>query len=294
MQNQSVNQSNNHQTKRNSYANYGKQLQNSVSGQQPHQQQQIWPSSLPTGWRREECMRPNGLGTGKSDVYYISPQNQVVRNKQEMQTLLGDKYDIGLFDWRMGKFVMSNNNSNNNTNKSKRLEEPTADTSSASSPSAKDNQCSLPMRRCPFPITNDVKPVILFWEKRLADHVAIDPDTGESFKPLFLPKGIQSAGVPGYQPVQLVHSLIHALSSSSSKISPIIGQEQQPSAIEKNPCVVINHLQPMIKTFIVTDDDIRRQEARVKELRKKLEIARKKLHPVSGLFLCSMKKSVKV
>ncbi|CAH8533300.1 unnamed protein product [Schistosoma margrebowiei] len=305
MQNQSVNQSNNHQTKRNSYANYGKQLQNSVSGQQPHQQQQIWPSSLPTGWRREECMRPNGLGTGKSDVYYISPQNQVVRNKQEMQTLLGDKYDIGLFDWRMGKFVMSNNNSNNNTNKSKRLEEPTADTSSASSPSAKvprvDNQCSLPMRRCPFPITNDVKPVIvrshpeckrtdvkntnqetphqLFWEKRLADHVAIDPDTGESFKPLFLPKGIQSAGVPGYQPVQLVHSLIHALSSSSSKISPIIGQEQQPSAIEKNPCVVINHLQPMIKTFIVTDDDIRRQEARVKELRKKLEIARKKLHP---------------
>ncbi|CAH8541737.1 unnamed protein product [Schistosoma haematobium] len=279
-------------------------LQNSVSGQQPHQQQQIWPSSLPTGWRREECMRPNGLGTGKSDVYYISPQNQVVRNKQEMQTILGDKYDIGLFDWRMGKFVMSNNNSNNNTNKSKRLEEPTADTS-ASSPSAKvprvDNQCSLPMRRCPFPITNDVKPVIvrshpeckrtdvkntnqetphqLFWEKRLADHVAIDPDTGESFKPFFLPKGIQSAGVPGYQPVQLVHSLIHALSSSSSKISPIIGQEQQPSAIEKNPCVVINHLQPMIKTFIVTDDDIRRQEARVKELRKKLEIARKKLHP---------------
>lgn len=71
MQNQSVNQSNNHQTKRSSYANYGKQLQNSVSGQQPHQQQQIWPSSLPTGWRREECMRPNGLGTGKSDVYYI-------------------------------------------------------------------------------------------------------------------------------------------------------------------------------------------------------------------------------
>lgn len=55
------------------------------------------------------------------------------------------------------------------------------------------------------------------------------------------------AGVPGYQPVQLVHSLIHALSSSSSKISPIIGQEQQPSAIEKNPCVVINHLQPVIK-----------------------------------------------
>lgn len=53
-----------------------------------------------------------------------------------MQTILGDKYDIGLFDWRMGKFVISNNNSNNNTNKSKRLEEPTADTS-APSPSAK-------------------------------------------------------------------------------------------------------------------------------------------------------------
>nr|AAW26813.1 SJCHGC02819 protein [Schistosoma japonicum] len=125
--------------------------------------------------------------------------------------------------------------------------------------------------------------------------MAINPDTGEPFKPISLPKGMQcrriflihvillflAAGVPGYQPTQLIQSLIHALSSSSSNnnSSPIIGQEQQPSAIEKNPCVIINHLQPMIKTFIVTDDDIRRQEARVKELRKKLETARKKLHP---------------
>ncbi|CAH8494812.1 unnamed protein product [Schistosoma turkestanicum] len=304
IQNQSVNQVNNNQTKRSSYANYSKQLQNTTTSSQQSHQQQIWLSSLPAGWKREECMRPNGLGTGKSDVYYISPQNQVVRNKQEMQTILGDKYDIGLFDWRTGKFTMNNNTSNNNINKSKKVEEPATDMSSVSSPATKvprvDNQCSLPMRRCPFLISNDIKPVIvrshpeckrtdvkntnqetphqLFWEKRLADHMAIDPDTGESFKPISLPKGIQSAGVPGYQPTQLIQSLVYAL-SSSSKSSPIIGQEQQPSAIEKNPCVVINHLQPMIKTFIVTDDDIRRQEARVKELRKKLETARKKLHP---------------
>ncbi|KAK4472088.1 hypothetical protein MN116_005459 [Schistosoma mekongi] len=312
MQNQPIpaNQLNNNQTKRSSYANYNK-LQTSTSSS-PQQQQQTWPSSLPPGWKREECMRPNGLGTGKSDVYYISPQNQIVRNKQEMQTILGDKYDIASFDWRMGKFNMNNNN------KSKRLEEVTADTSAAAKVPRLDNQYNLPVRRCLFSsVTNEIKPVIvrshpeckrtdvkntnheiphqLFWEKRLADHVAINPDTGEPFKPISLPKGMQcrrifstpfillflAAGVPGYQPTQLIQSLIHALSSSSngSNSSPIIGQEQQPSAIEKNPCVIINHLQPMIKTFIVTDDDIRRQEARVKELRKKLETARKKLHP---------------
>ncbi|CAH8539843.1 unnamed protein product [Heterobilharzia americana] len=230
-------------------------------------------------------MRPNGLGTGKSDVYYISPQNQVVRNKQEMQAILGDKYDIALFDWRMGKFSPNL--------RSKRCEEQTTDASSAKVPRM-DNQSSLPLRRCPFPAANEIKPVIvrshpeckrtdvksgnletphqLFWEKRLANNVAVNPDTGEPFKSISLPKGMQSAGVPGYQSAQLIQSLIHALSSKSS---PIIGQEQQPAAIEKNPCVTINHLQPMIKTFIVTDDDIRRQEARVKELRKNWRLQEK-------------------
>lgn len=35
------------------------------------QNSQTWPTSLPQGWKREECTRPLGLGTGKSDVIYI-------------------------------------------------------------------------------------------------------------------------------------------------------------------------------------------------------------------------------
>ncbi|CAH8517191.1 unnamed protein product [Heterobilharzia americana] len=237
MQNQSMPTSQlSSQSKRSSYVNYNKVQTPTTSGQQ---QQQVWPSSLPTGWKREECMRPNGLGTGKSDVYYISPQNQVVRNKQEMQAILGDKYDIALFDWRMGKFS-PNLRSKGVKNKRQMLHQPK-------------------FHRTDVKSGNLETPHQLFWEKRLANNVAVNPDTGEPFKSISLPKGMQSAGVPGYQSAQLIQSLIHALS--------------------KKPCVTINHLQPMIKTFIVTDDDIRRQEARVKELRKKLETARKKLHP---------------
>ncbi|CAH8846249.1 unnamed protein product [Trichobilharzia szidati] len=307
MQNQTLttNQLNN-QIKRGSYSAYKvqtippgqsqQQQQHHQPQQQQQQQQQVWPSSLPPGWKREECMRPNGLGTGKSDVYYISPQNQIVRNKQEMQAILGDKYDMSLFDWRLGKFTLNH--------RSKKSEEQATDASLAKVPRL-DNQYSFPVRRCPYPITNEIKPVIirshpeckrtdvknaneetpqqLFWEKRLANHVAIDPETGEPFKPISLPRGMQTAGVPGYQTTQLVQSVIHAL---SSKNTPIIGQEQQPSTIEKNPCVTVNPLQPMIKTFIVSDDDIRRQEARVQELRRKLETARRKLNPLEMNHTC--------
>ena len=34
-------------------------------------QTQSWPMVLPPGWKREECLRTSGLGTGKPDVYYV-------------------------------------------------------------------------------------------------------------------------------------------------------------------------------------------------------------------------------
>nr|CAH8876436.1 unnamed protein product [Trichobilharzia regenti] len=277
--------------KRGSYSAYnkGQTLSPGQSQQQHHQsqqqqQQQVWPSSLPPGWRREERMRPKGLCTGKSYVYYISPQNQIVRSKREMQTILGDNYDVGLFDWRLGKFTLNR--------RSKQSGEQATDASSA-----KDNRSLLSMRRCPYPI-HEIQPVMvrshpvckridgedgnqeaprqLFWEKRLAGNVAVDAETGEPFKPISLPSGIQSAGVPGYQPSQLVQSLVHALTNENT---PVIGQEQDLSDIENDPCATINPSQPMIKTFIVTDDDIRQQEARVRELRRRLEILRRRFTP---------------
>ncbi|VEL37188.1 unnamed protein product [Protopolystoma xenopodis] len=247
------------------------------------------PPVLPQGWRKEEFMRPNGLSTGKTEIYYISPNGAKIRTKQGLQAALGDKYDISLFDWRTGRFITP-------SQKLKRNDLP--DCGPPSKCPKIDGFSNTLTRRSPYPIATQPNLIVsqpcskrsdiirgpqdlahqLFWEKRLSKHHAVDPETGEVFKPLNLPKGIQSAGVPGYDSDQLVQSIINAVTTRST---PVTGQEQQPSAIEKNPCVVINHLQPMIKTYIVTDDDIRRQEARVKELRRKLEMARKKLFPAS-------------
>ncbi|CAH8626143.1 unnamed protein product [Dicrocoelium dendriticum] len=210
-----------------------------------------------------------------------------IRTKHEMKAILGDGYDLSFFDWRSGKFVSPSAK----VRRSEDCTEPSAPKiPRADSPvlpfvrrtSPPNNLAPFVIRSHPDCKRSDAKniqqepPHQLFWEKRFTDVCAVDPDTGEAFKPLPLPRGIQTAGVPGYKPAQLVQSIIHAL---NTREIPIIGQEQPPSAVEKNPCVAVNPVQPMIKTCIVSDDDIRRQEARVKELRRKLELARKKLNP---------------
>ncbi|OON18612.1 Methyl-CpG binding domain protein, partial [Opisthorchis viverrini] len=244
---------------------------------------------LPSGWKREECTRPCGLSTGKTDVYYISPNGQKVRTKHEMKFLLDDAYDISTFDWRTGKFQMSaskvrrTDDSSSPTSAKGNIFPPNTDTLVCSSshgfclctpyisPRRVHSYCcpippGMQTYRCqePQPGTST------------SGTYAVDPETGEAFKQLSLPKDIQSAGVPGYEAPQLVQSLVNALATKSS---PITGQEQPVSAFEKNPCVAANNLQPMIKTYIVSDEDVRRQEARVRELRRKLELARKKLNP---------------
>lgn len=253
----------------------------SVSNGQP----QLITFGLPNGWKREECIRPNGLGTGKTEVFYISPTGQKIRTKQEMKSILGESFDMANFDWRSGKFVAAVNRprvSDEDASLPKVARTDNCATGFVRRSSPPDMFQPVIIRSHPECKRTDVRypqhdaPHQLFWEKRLANCFAVDPETGEAFKPMTLPQGLQSAGVPGYQSAQLVQSLVNAL---SSKTSPITGQEQQSSSIEKNPCVAVNPLQPMIKTYIVSDDDIRRQESRVRELRKRLENARKKLNP---------------
>ncbi|CAL8087179.1 unnamed protein product [Calicophoron daubneyi] len=284
MQNQTIlGHHNGGQIKRNTCLNYAKAQGVAISNSPSRP---ILPMNLPPGWRREECMRQSGLDPGKTEVFYISPQGQKVRTKQEMRALLGDAYDMSQFDWRLGKFLMP---------AQKRRVDECGDSPTSKMPRS-DNLLNPLIRRTNPP--DNITPVIirshpeckrtdvrnphqelphqLFWEKRLTGLTAIDAETGEASKPLSLPVGVQSAGVPGYQPAQLVQSLVSAI---ATKASPITGQEQHRAAIEKNPCVAVNPLQPMIKTYIVTDEDIQRQEMRVKELRRKLEMARKRLHP---------------
>ncbi|XP_029435816.1 methyl-CpG-binding domain protein 2 isoform X2 [Rhinatrema bivittatum] len=106
----------------------------------------------------------------------------------------------------------------------------------------------------------------LFWEKRLQGLSASDV-TEQIIKTMELPKGLQGVG-PGNNDETLLSAIASALHTSSA---PITGQLS--AAVEKNPAVWLNTSQPLCKAFIVTDDDIRKQEERVQQVRKKLEEA---------------------
>uniref|UniRef100_A0A0X3P2A7 Methyl-CpG-binding domain protein 2 n=1 Tax=Schistocephalus solidus TaxID=70667 RepID=A0A0X3P2A7_SCHSO len=80
-----------------------------VGGQKKFNQAAVYKthgvlSQLPPGWKREEVFRCNGLNSGKSIVFYVTPTGQQARTPKELQLLLGDKFDVADFDWRSGKF----------------------------------------------------------------------------------------------------------------------------------------------------------------------------------------------
>ncbi|CAL4148848.1 unnamed protein product, partial [Meganyctiphanes norvegica] len=59
--------------------------------------------ALPKGWKRQEVLRRNGLTSGKSDIYYISPSGKKFRSKPQLARYLGDSVDLSTFDYRTGK-----------------------------------------------------------------------------------------------------------------------------------------------------------------------------------------------
>uniref|UniRef100_A0A183TG79 MBD domain-containing protein n=1 Tax=Schistocephalus solidus TaxID=70667 RepID=A0A183TG79_SCHSO len=258
-------------------------------------------SQLPPGWKREEVFRCNGLNSGKSIVFYVTPTGQQARTPKELQLLLGDKFDVADFDWRSGKFSSQSlkSKTNDSTPKSKSPEFSFPVDRSDDKTDWFSRRVSPPLpkplivsshndsKRIEKPSTADC-PKQLFSELRLSDSQTIDSRTGFALPPPTLPKIIQTAGAPGYNEFHLIHNLMCALSGASG---PITGQDQPVPTIEKNPCASLNHAQPfvkvtfsifissMFKNLIITDEDIRKQQHRVKELRRKLEAARRKYNP---------------
>ncbi|KAJ8374526.1 hypothetical protein SKAU_G00051060 [Synaphobranchus kaupii] len=230
-------------------------------------------SALPKGWKREEVTRKSGLSAGKSDVYYFSPTGKKFRSKPQLARYLGNSMDLSSFDFRTGKMLMSKLNKNrqrlrydnNNQNKGK-----------------PDLNTSLPVRQTASifkqPVTkvtnhpsNKVKtdpqkaidqPRQLFWEKKLSGLNAFDI-AEELVKTMDLPKGLQGVG-PGCTDKTLLSAIASALHTSAA---PITGQLS--AAVEKNPGVWLNTSQPLCKAFIVTDEDIRKQEELVYSVRKR-------------------------
>ncbi|KAK4807911.1 hypothetical protein QYF61_011776 [Mycteria americana] len=108
--------------------------------------------------------------------------------------------------------------------------------------------------------------LLLFWEKKLSGLNAFDI-AEELVKTMDLPKGLQGVG-PGCTDETLLSAIASALHTSTM---PITGQLS--AAVEKNPGVWLNTSQPLCKAFMVTDEDIRKQEELVQQVRKRLEEA---------------------
>ncbi|MBN3271396.1 MBD3 protein, partial [Polyodon spathula] len=235
-------------------------------------------SALPQGWKREEVTRKSGLSAGKSDVYYYSPSGKKFRSKPQLARYLGNSMDLSSFDFRTGKMLMSKLNKNR-----QRLRYDANNQAKAGKP---DLNTSLPVRQTASifkqPVTkvtnhpsNKVKtdpqkaidqPRQLFWEKKLSGLNAFDI-AEELVKTMELPKGLQGVG-PGCTDETLLSAIASALHTSTA---PITGQLS--AAVEKNPGVWLNTSQPLCKAFMVTDEDIRKQEELVYNVRKKLEEA---------------------
>ncbi|XP_062843563.1 methyl-CpG-binding domain protein 3a isoform X2 [Trichomycterus rosablanca] len=206
-----------------------------------------------------------------------SPTGKKFRSKPQLARYLGKSMDLSSFDFRTGKMIMSKLNKNR-----QRLRYD----QSGQNKGKPDLNTSLPVRQTASifkqPVTkvtnhpnNKVKtdlqkaveqPRQLFWEKKLSGLCAYDI-ADELLKSMDFPKGLQGVG-PGYTDKTLLSAIASALHTSSA---PITGQMS--AAVEKNPGVWLNTTQPLCKAFMVTDEDIRKQEDLVYSVRKRLEDA---------------------
>ncbi|VDL63915.1 unnamed protein product [Hymenolepis diminuta] len=235
-------------------------------------------SVLPSGWRREEVIRPNGLNTGKNLVFYVSPDGKTYKTLKELQIGLGSKYDLSTFDWRTGKFLATSlkykvpgNGDQVNHRRSRPYDMDSDWFQRGSAPKflkveLKSNHESS--KRMDKPEAQECLRQ-LFAERRLFDRCPVDHRDRKTKIEATLPPGVESSGVPGYNKMQLMQNLIVSL---YTKPGPISGQER---CVEQNPCAMINQNQPFVKSFIVIDEDVRKQQHRVSELRERLQAARK-------------------
>ncbi|KAL3270860.1 hypothetical protein HHI36_021378 [Cryptolaemus montrouzieri] len=115
---------------------------------------------------------------------------------------------------------------------------------------------------------NQEKPKQLMWEKRLEGLHACDVD-GTEFDGMELPKGLKPVG-PNVTEETIIQSVATALHVSTQ---PVTGQTGPKTSLEKNPGVFLDPKQPLVQAVSILDDDIRRQEDKVLEARRKLQEA---------------------
>ncbi|XP_060038040.1 methyl-CpG-binding domain protein 3 isoform X3 [Erinaceus europaeus] len=206
-----------------------------------------------------------------------SPSGKKFRSKPQLARYLGGSVDLSTFDYRSGKMLLGR------VSKSRQRVRYDSAPQLRGKP---DLNTALPVRQTASifkqPVTkitnhpgNKVKsdpqkaaeqPRQLFWEKKLSGLSAFDV-AEELVKTMDLPRGLQGVG-PGCTDETLLSAIASALHTSSL---PITGQLS--AAVEKSPGVWLNTTQPLCKAFLVTDDDIRKQEELVQQVRRRLEEA---------------------
>lgn len=95
---------------------------------------------------------------------------------------------------------------------------------------------------------------------------------GNEFGPIELPRSLKPAG-PDINNGTLLQSVTTALHLNTTLA--ITGQTAPKTALTSNSGVYLNPEQPLMYAVSITDDDIRRQEDRVTNARKKLQDALK-------------------
>uniref|UniRef100_UPI00358E4316 methyl-CpG-binding domain protein 2-like isoform X1 n=1 Tax=Myxine glutinosa TaxID=7769 RepID=UPI00358E4316 len=235
---------------------------------------------LPSGWTREEVTRKSGLSAGKLDIYYYSPAGKKFRSKPQLTRALDGTIDLTSFDFRTGCMI-----ARKQKNKHKLRGEGPASNKSASQ-STLHLGTTIPIRQTASifkqQITkvtnhpdNKVKPdpqkVLeppkqVFWEKRLQGLSASDM-AQEVIKAIDLSKLLQGVG-PTITGDALLSTIACALHSGSEAITG-----QLSTGLDNNPAIWLNPKQPLCKPFVITDEDIWRQEEQVRRVRKRLEEA---------------------
>lgn len=100
---------------------------------------------------------------------------------------------------------------------------------------------------------------------------ACDMD-GSEFGQIELPRGLKPVG-PNINNGTLLQSVATAIHVNNTQA--ITGQTAPKSALTSNAGVFLNPEQPLMHSITITEDDIRRQEDRVTNARKKLQDALK-------------------
>lgn len=119
--------------------------------------------------------------------------------------------------------------------------------------------------------TQQEKPKQLFWEKRLEGMHACDID-GTEYGHIDLPRSLKPVG-PNINNTTLLQSVATALHVAAAQ--PITGQTAPKQALTSNSGVFLNPEQPLMHSVNISEDDIRRQEDRVNNARKRLQDALK-------------------